>query len=235
MSLRERALSALFDQLRTMAVASVKCNEALPQAVPAAGLVILRDGDPGEPDVTLNPVHFYYRHQAEIEAFVTPLVGGGGEALLDTLIEAVADALAVDRSLGGLVENMSLGAPTIETLIIEGAAPIDGGLVLLQRGNGASRFNARIDLDLARALDGLDGRAALEPEALRGVQRVALGELAGVPLGFTDAAMQPDGCLLFAAAAEDTAPEPPEAEPVKVSLSRRLDLAAFAKEKGEGP
>jgi hypothetical protein len=122
-SKREQALSALFDQLRAIPLALVKRNEALPQAVPTAGLVILRDGDPGEPDVTLNPVHFYYRHQVEIEAFVTPLIGGG-EALLDALIEAVADVLATDRSLGGLVENMGLGAPVTETLVIEGAAPI---------------------------------------------------------------------------------------------------------------
>jgi hypothetical protein len=124
MSRREQALAALFGRLQTIPRATVKRNEALPLAVPSAGLIILRDGDPGEPDITLNPVTLFYRHQAEVEAFVTPLVGGGGEALLDTLIEAVADALAADRSLGGLVENMGLGAPTIETLIIEGAAPI---------------------------------------------------------------------------------------------------------------
>ena len=124
MSRREEALAGLFGRLQTIPQATVKPNEALPLAVPSAGLIIVRDGDPGEPDITLNPVHLYYRHQAEIEAFVTPLVGGGGEALLDTLIEAVADALAADRSLGGLVENMSLDAPSIETLVIEGAAPI---------------------------------------------------------------------------------------------------------------
>jgi hypothetical protein len=123
-SKREQVLSALFDQLRTIPLAVVKRNEALPQAVPAAGLVILRDGDPGEPDVTLNPVHLFYSHRAEIEVFVSPPAGGGGEALLDALIEAVADALAADRGLGGLVENLFLGAPTIEPLVIEGAAPI---------------------------------------------------------------------------------------------------------------
>jgi hypothetical protein len=35
-------------------------------------------------------------------------------------------------------------------------------------------------------------------------------------------------------AAEDSGAEPQEAEPVKVSLSSRLDFAAFAKEKGKG-
>ena len=123
-SRREQALSALFDQLRTMALATVKRNEALPQAVPAAGLVILRDGDPGEPDVTLNPVHLFFSHRAEIEAFVPQPAADGGEALLDALLGDIGAALAADRSLGGLVENLLWSAPEISVLAIEGAAPI---------------------------------------------------------------------------------------------------------------
>ena len=123
-SKREQVLSALFDQLRTMALATVKRNEALPQAVPAAGLVILRDGDPGEPDVTLNPVHLFYNHRAEIEAFVSPPAGGGGEALLDALLGEIGTALAADRSLGGLVENLTWSAPEISVLAIEGALQV---------------------------------------------------------------------------------------------------------------
>jgi hypothetical protein len=123
-SLREQALSALFDQLRTIPLAVVKRNEALPQAVPAAGLVILRDGDPGEPDVTLNPVHLFFSHRTEIEAFVPQPAAGGGEALLDGLLGEVGATLAADRSLGGLVENLTWSAPEISVLAIEGAAPI---------------------------------------------------------------------------------------------------------------
>jgi hypothetical protein len=123
-SMREQVLSALFSQLRTIPLAVVKRNEALPQTVPAAGLVILRDGDPGEPDVTLNPVHLFYSHRAEIEAFVSPPAGGRGEALLDALLGEVGAALAADRSLGGLAENLTWSAPEISVLAIEGAAPI---------------------------------------------------------------------------------------------------------------
>jgi hypothetical protein len=123
-SRRERALSALFGRLRTIPLAVVKRNEALPQAVPAAGLVILRDGDPGEPDVTLNPVHLFYSHRAEIEAFMLQPSSGGGEALLDALLGDIGAALAADRSLGGLVENLTWSAPEISALVIEGAAPI---------------------------------------------------------------------------------------------------------------
>ena len=85
-STREQVLSALFDRLQLIAGGTVKRNEALPASVPAGGLVILRDGDPGEPDVTLNPRTEFYSHRAEIEAFVTQPVGGGGEGALDALL-----------------------------------------------------------------------------------------------------------------------------------------------------
>jgi hypothetical protein len=74
--------------------------------------------------VTLNPVHFYYNHRTEIEAFVPQPTAGGGEALLDTLLEDIGTALAADRSLGGLVENLTWSAPETSMLAIEGAAPI---------------------------------------------------------------------------------------------------------------
>jgi hypothetical protein len=121
--MREQVLSALFDRL-LIAGAAVKRNEALPQAVPPGGLIILRDGDPGEPDVTLNPRSEFYSHRAEIEAFVTPAVSGGGEAALDGLLTAIGTALAADRGLGGLAENLFWSAPETSVLAIEGAAPI---------------------------------------------------------------------------------------------------------------
>jgi hypothetical protein len=123
-STRETMLSALFDALGAGLSATVRRNEALPEKVPAAGLVILRDGDPGEPDVTLNSRTEFYSHRVELELLVTQPVGGGGEAALDALVAQVAVALAPDPSLGGLVESLVLGAPEIATLAIEGAAPI---------------------------------------------------------------------------------------------------------------
>jgi hypothetical protein len=124
MSLREQILTAVFARLQTLPEPTVRRNEALPASVPAGGLVILRDGDPGEPDVTLNPRTEFYTHRAEIEAFVTQPVGGGGETALDALLEKIGVALAGDRSLGGLAENLFWSAPEISVLVIEGAAPI---------------------------------------------------------------------------------------------------------------
>ena len=54
-STRETILAALTAQLAARAGAEVRRNATLPERVPAEGLVILRDGNPGEPDVTLSP------------------------------------------------------------------------------------------------------------------------------------------------------------------------------------
>src|SRR5512134_2956289 len=97
-SMREQVLSVLCGQLQAVSHTVVKRNEALPSSVPADGLVILRDGDPGEPDITLNPRSEFYSHRAEIEAYVTQPVGGGGEAMLDALLSTIGVVLAVDRS-----------------------------------------------------------------------------------------------------------------------------------------
>ena len=92
--------------------------------MPDAGLVILRDGDPGEPDVTLNPRTEFYSHRVEIEAYMPRDPSGGGEAALDALLGSIGTALRIDPSLGGLAENLVPSAPETGALAIEGAAPI---------------------------------------------------------------------------------------------------------------
>jgi hypothetical protein len=124
MSRREQVLAALLLRLQSGLAATVRRNEALPEKVPAAGLVILRDGDPGEPDVTLNPRTEFYSHRVEIEAYVPRDSTGGGEAALDALLGAIGTALRIDPSLGGLAENLTLSAPETGALAFEGAAPV---------------------------------------------------------------------------------------------------------------
>ena len=123
-STREQVLAALVQRLQSGLTATVRRNEVLPEKVPAAGLVILRDGDPGEPDVTLNPRTEFYSHSVELELFVTQPTAGGGEGLLDALVVDVGTALAPDPSLGGLAENLVVTAPEPGVLAVEGAAPV---------------------------------------------------------------------------------------------------------------
>ena len=124
MSKREAILSALTETLRAGLSAAVRRNEVLPERVPAEGLVILRDGDPGEPDVTLNPRTEFYAHRVELEAYVPHDPTGGGEAALDALLGSIGTALKIDPSLGGLAENLTPSAPEAGALAIEGAAPV---------------------------------------------------------------------------------------------------------------
>ena len=46
----EQVLNALKMLLQTVPSAVVQRNSVLPEKVPAGGLIMLRDGDPGEPE-----------------------------------------------------------------------------------------------------------------------------------------------------------------------------------------
>ena len=123
-SRREAILGALFQTLDNALDANVRRNEVLPEKVPAAGLVILRDGEPGEPDITLNPRTEFYAHRVELEVYVPRDPSGGGEAALDQLLGAIGAALRVDETLGGLAENLTPSAPETGALALEGAPPM---------------------------------------------------------------------------------------------------------------
>lgn len=53
MSKREQVLNALFTRLSALTKAEVKRNESMPVKIPDGGLVILRDGNIGEPTILL--------------------------------------------------------------------------------------------------------------------------------------------------------------------------------------
>lgn len=87
-------------------------------------------------------------------------------------------------------------------LNIEGAMILRDRLVLLNRGGRDGLPNAALSLPMTALLDALAGHG---DGSAHGVQRFDLGDLDGVPLGFTDGAARPDGSWLFSAAAEDSA------------------------------
>ena len=66
---RETILAALHARLSALPATALR-GDVLPERVPTAGLLILRDGEPGEPEVTLSPLRYHYQHRAEIEAVV---------------------------------------------------------------------------------------------------------------------------------------------------------------------
>lgn len=101
-------------------------NGTLPVRIPPGGAAILRDGDPGEPERLFSPPVWYYEHEAELDL----VVEGGPEAArletLDVLREAVAAALAADRSLGGLVDWCEPLAARSVDLAVDGGDGLRG-------------------------------------------------------------------------------------------------------------
>ncbi|MBI5121339.1 MAG: acyl-CoA transferase [Rhodospirillales bacterium] len=127
-SLREQVLAALFLQIQQVPSAAVKREEPLPEKVTDSGLIILRDGDPGEPEVLLSPVTYLWQHQAEIEV-VVQRPASEAAAALDALLIELGTALSADRSLGGLVDWIEWSAPQTRDLAIDGAAGLKGAVV----------------------------------------------------------------------------------------------------------
>ncbi|MCX8999136.1 hypothetical protein NOF55_18690 [Rhizobiaceae bacterium BDR2-2] len=124
-STRETILAALHARLSALPATALR-GEVLPERVPAAGLLILRDGGPGEPEVTLSPLHYHYQHRAEIEAVVQ---GANRDTGFDTLCAGVGAALAADRTLGGLCDWVEAEAPQPVDLPVDGAASLKAAVI----------------------------------------------------------------------------------------------------------
>ncbi len=123
---RETILASLHARLQPLA-ATVLRDVVLPERIPPAGLIILRDGQPGEPEVTLSPLRYHYQHEAELEVIV--LAPGNRATAFDTLIGAIGTALAADRTLGGLCDWVEAEAPASVDLPVEGAVSLKAAVV----------------------------------------------------------------------------------------------------------
>ena len=123
---RETVITALHARLQPLDALILR-DEVLPGRIPASGLIILRDGQPGEPEVTLSPLRYHYQHRAELEVVVQ--VGTGRVSVFDELIAAIGTALEADRTLGGLCDWAEPEAPASVDLPIEGAAALKAAVI----------------------------------------------------------------------------------------------------------
>ena len=124
-TLRETILTALHARLSALPATALR-SEVLPERIPADGLLILRDGEPGEPEVTLSPVAYHYQHRAEVEAVVQ---GADRDAAFDALCTSIGTVIAGDRTLGGLCDWVEAEAPRPVDLPVEGAASLKAALI----------------------------------------------------------------------------------------------------------
>jgi hypothetical protein len=115
----ESILVALVAKLDTIPNVAVVRNEVLPVALTTDGLIILRDGDPGEPEVTMSPLMYHYEHRAVIELFVPGTEDR--DTLFDTLRTSVGALIVADRTLGGLCDWIEAEASEPTDIPFDGA------------------------------------------------------------------------------------------------------------------
>jgi hypothetical protein len=121
----EQVLDALKALLETVPDAVVERNSVLPEKIPDGGLVILRDGDPGEPEQALGGFgNAYYRHAVEVEVYVEEGDAAARDAAFDDLLQQLGGALEADPTLGGLAFGLTYGRSEASIEAVAGAPAI---------------------------------------------------------------------------------------------------------------
>jgi hypothetical protein len=121
-SKREQVIQAVADLIKAaLPKAGHFRNDAKQQEIGTGGYVNVDDGDPGDPEVTLNPATWIYEHQIPVDVVANATRTATAETRLDTMLQAIGTAVAADRTLGGLCDYLMVTAATTEPVTAEGA------------------------------------------------------------------------------------------------------------------
>ncbi len=124
-SKREQVLDAVVALIdAALPAAKVERNAPKPERIPPGGLVIVRDGDPGEPEVLLSPLMYLYTHRVPLEVAARESGAQSREQALDAMLVAIGAAVAADRTLGGLCEFLEAEAPATADIEAAGAQAV---------------------------------------------------------------------------------------------------------------
>ncbi len=124
MSKREQVLDAVKALVAAaLPDADVKRNLAKAERLPPGGLIIVRDGDAGEPEVMLSPLTYIYTHRIPIEVAACETSSKTREQVLDEMLGAIGTAVTGDRTLGGLCDFIETEAPATDDVETAGARP----------------------------------------------------------------------------------------------------------------
>ena len=98
-SKRETVLAAVRALVAaTLPNAQVKRNLAKAERIPPGGLVVIRDGDPGEPEVTLSPLSYLYSHRIPLEIAAHESAALSRERALDAMLTAIQQSPPARRA-----------------------------------------------------------------------------------------------------------------------------------------
>ena len=121
----EQVLEAIKLLLQAIPDVVVERNSVLPEKVPTGGLIILRDGDPGEQEQSLGGFGgTYCQHSVEIEVYIEEGDAAVRDSAFDDLLQQVGVVLATDPTLGGLAFGLTYGRPEPSIEAVAGAPAI---------------------------------------------------------------------------------------------------------------
>ena len=103
--------------------AEVTRNLAKAERSPPGGLVVIRDGDPGEPEVSLSPLTYLYSHRIPLEIATFESATLTREQVVDAMLGAIGAAVMANRTLGGLCDWIEAEAPVTDDIEALGALP----------------------------------------------------------------------------------------------------------------
>jgi hypothetical protein len=128
----EQVLDTLKTLLETVPGATTDRNSVLPEKIPDGGLIILRDGDPGEPEQALGGFgSTYYQHAIEIEVYVEEGDAAARDAAFDALLQQIGAALDADPTLSGLAFGLTYGRPEPAIEAVSGGPAIKSGTLIM--------------------------------------------------------------------------------------------------------
>ena len=108
----------------TVPYTTIDRNSVLPEKIAGGGLIILHDGDPGEPEQALGGFgSTYYQHAVEIEVYVEEGDATARDAAFNSLLQQGA-ALEADPTLGDLAFGLTYSRPEPAIKAIAGAPAI---------------------------------------------------------------------------------------------------------------
>lgn len=122
-------LKALIDAAST---AKIERNSAVPEKIPPNGLIIIRDGNPGDPEYVLGGFsNVYYSHNIEIEIYIQDGAPAQRDRKFDELMQTVGTVLENNPTLDGLVAGLTYARPDTHTQPIDGGPAIKAGVIML--------------------------------------------------------------------------------------------------------
>ena len=133
-SARETALTGLRTALESAAAAVVLPagitgqplvlhDEPEPEVLHEAGQIVMAEGEPGAPEVTLSPPVYAYSHGVTVEVTIEHLDRDTRRDAIDAVLQAVQAAIDADDTLGGAVDMAETSAADSFADTEEGSTP----------------------------------------------------------------------------------------------------------------